>query len=825
VEAATQILKPLILANLDPPMNITLVTRDSGLEALRGFIDRERAKPRPEVGLDTETNYTHDFWSRRIRTIQIGNREEQYVIDLLSFAGSKAALIDSQGEWGKNKAEIYKPVLDILEPVVGTNKFLKLGQNLNFEYEVFHWNLGVKIWHLYSMDMAERVIAAGEHPLKVYSWFSMEEIFARYFGYQIDKSEQENFDLETPLTPEQLRYAAFDVRAPFSVRDKQMQILYCDALQATNQIEQDALGSYTDMHLYGMTMDTAAWMKNLETAKANHIEYLKEMDAAFIPVVGRKDSQIDEAKLARLEKKWREGFQETTQAEIDLAADRRAEKDPAKKLALSINLKTLECTRKQAKAEARKKFQEYNSVKSAWSKKLPKCIGEAYINYSSNDQMLEALKKLHFKLKDMQDDSLLEFNDHQLIKTIRKFKKGDKLIGTYGEQWARRWVTKPCKEEGFLHPMDGKLHPVFNQLEAETGRSSSSKPSVMNLPKQQEVRSCFVADPVPDGTPEEDENVIVTVDMSGAELRILAELANAQTWIRAFKLGQDVHAVGAELLYPDKWPLIGLKDCAYFRMKEDGTLAKKKCKCPEHQELRDGNKATNFMIVYGGGPPALADELDITMERAKELLNSHRRINADLWAYLDRSGKSALEKREARDMYGRRRKLPHPTPESAAEWLKSEYPEKMELPEDQQEASIKIFMEKELRKPTKEERYLLTHHRPDFKQIQWAMRALYASRERQGKNHCIQGTNASIIKRAMGCGMDKDGKGYLWHLLPQFDARLLSMVHDELIIQCKRKVAQQVALCVADAFRRAAAEVMHQVEMTAEFHIAAHWQK
>jgi DNA polymerase I-like protein with 3'-5' exonuclease and polymerase domains len=825
MEEVVQLLKPLIVGSLDPPMNITLVTRESGLEALRGFIDRERAKPRPEVGLDTETSFTHDFWSRRIRTIQVGNRDEQYVIDLLSFAGSKAALIDSQGEWGKNKAEIYKPVLDILEPVVGTNKFLKIGQNLNFEYEVFHWNLGVKIWHLYSMDMAERIIAAGEHSLKQYSWFSMEEIFARYFGYQLDKSEQKQFDLESPLTPEQIQYAAFDVRAPFSVRDKQVQILYRDALLATNQIEQDALGSYTDMHLYGMTMDTAAWMHNVDMAKAHHIEYLKEMDAAFIPVVGRKNEQVNEEKLARLEKKWREGFGDATPAEIDMAADRRAEKDPTKKAVLSLKLKELECLRRQAKAEARKKFQEYNSVKSQWAKKLPKCIGEAYINYSSNEQMLAALKKLGFKLEDMQDDSLLAFNDHQLIKTIRKFKKGDKLIGTYGEQWARRWVTKPCKEEGFLHPMDGKLHPVFNQLEAETGRSSSSKPSVMNLPKQQEVRSCFVCDPVPPGTPEEDENVIVTVDMSGAELRILAELANAQSWITAFKLGQDVHAVGAELLYPAKWPSLALKDCAYFKIKEDGTIAKKKCKCPEHQALRDGNKATNFMIVYGGGPPALADELDITLDSAKALLKSHRHINGDLWAYLDWSGQQALDKKEARDMYMRRRKLPHPTPESAAAWLKSEHPEKLELPEEQQEAEIKKFMEKELRKPTKEEKYLLTHCRPTDKQVTWAMRALYSSRERQGKNHCIQGTNASIIKRAMGCGRDKDGKGYLWHLLPQFDARLLSMVHDELIIQCKKKVAQQVALCVADAFRRAAAEVMHQVEMTAEFHIAAHWQK
>ena len=73
---------------------------------------------------------------------------------------------------------------------------------------------------------------------------------------------------------------------------------------------------------------------------------------------------------------------------------------------------------------------------------------------------------------------------------------------------------------------------------------------------------------------------------------------------------------------------------------------------------------------------------------------------------------------------------------------------------------------------------------------------------------CIQGSNASIIKRAMGCGFDKNNKPYLWHILPQFKAKLLSMVHDELIIQCPKRFGQQVAEAVADAFKRAAAEVI-----------------
>ena len=54
----------------------------------------------------------------------------------------------------------------------------------------------------------------------------------------------------------------------------------------------------------------------------------------------------------------------------------------------------------------------------------------------------------------------------------------------------------------------------------------------------------------------DEEMCIVTCDMSGAELRIIAELANAKTWIMAFNKGWDVHSVSTEILEPQKWPAL-----------------------------------------------------------------------------------------------------------------------------------------------------------------------------------------------------------------------------------------------------------------------------
>jgi DNA polymerase I-like protein with 3'-5' exonuclease and polymerase domains len=406
---------------------------------------------------------------------------------------------------------------------------------------------------------------------------------------------------------------------------------------------------------------------------------------------------------------------------------------------------------------------------------------------------------------------------------LRKYKKGKKETGTYGMTWCQRWITKPLSKEGWRHPVDGRLHCQFNQLSAETGRTSSEKPNAQNLPKDDEVRACFIASPYDKDEP--DGYSIVTVDMSGAELRIIAELANATTWITAFNKGWDVHSVSTEILEPLKWPSLALKDCAYYALDENGELRRQKCKCPGHGELRQKTKSINFMLCYGGGPDALADELGITVDAAKELMHQHEAAFPDVWGYLDRSGKLAQATREARDMFGRRRSFPEPTEEMAKEWYESENKEKLELPENVQETNIFNFKASQLREPTKIEEYKLTHRSPDWKEIRQAMRALNGSIGRRGKNHCIQGSNASIIKRAMGCGVDKDGKFYLWHTLPQYKAKIVNMVHDEIVLECPKRFGQKVADLVADAFARAAAEVMSKVKMTADFHIADRWMK
>jgi DNA polymerase I-like protein with 3'-5' exonuclease and polymerase domains len=822
-------LKTMVLSELQPPMNITVVTPDSGLPELSRFVTEKLSK-KSLAGLDTETNICGDFYFRKIRTIQLGDKEKQLVIDLLPFAGSSEALSSTQGFYKMH--ECYKPIFDILEPLLCGNTVLKVGQNLSFEYMVLYWSFGVRLWHLYSTDLAERVIQAGAISLKRMTEFSMQSIVARRFGVLIDKTEQTTFDLSSPLTENQIAYAAFDARMPLSIREHQIKEMTKDQLLSTAQIENDALGAYTDMHLNGMRNNGPRWLKRIAAVEESRKDELKVLDTEFIKHVGRKDEQIDFIEMQRREDIWRKDFEVATPEEMAKAESIRYERDNAKKAGLRAELKALEKIRKGYKAEAKKSYSELSKHWTEVRNSLPDMEGEAYINYDSNQQLLNALRKMKgmSTLKSSADEYLLDYNDRPFIQTLRKYRKGKKDTGTYGKQWTETWVTGPGKKidkdhkEGWVHPWDGRIHAIFNQLEAETGRSSCQKPNMQNLPGVKEVRECFICDP-PDA--EEPEGyVIVTTDMSGAELRIIAELANAISWLKAFALGHDVHSVSTEILEPLKWadaePM-----CAYFEFDAEGNPKHLKCECKAHKFLRKHTKAINFLLCYGGGADALADDLDITLEAAKELMKKHEKAFPDVWMYLRNSGEKAVRTNEARDLYGRRRLLPKPTTASTIEHMKSkpELAKKLELDEESQTRNIFNFKAANLRNPDKEETYKLTHREPREKEV-WHMKLrLEGSISRRGKNHCIQGSNASIIKRAMGCGFDKNGKPYLWHILPQFKAKLLSMVHDELIIQCPKRFGKQVAEAVADAFKRAAAEVMTKVAMESDYNIAEFWQK
>lgn len=868
-------IKPLVL---NPPLNVTFVKDGAGLDKLSDFFKKQVSKV---IGWDVETPPAKDFYWRPARTIQFGNTNEQFVIDLLPFVDGNHELLQTQGQFGKNLSSRLKPIVDVIEPVVCSGDWLKVGVVLSFEYMTHLWNFGLRTWNFFDCSLVERCIWAGDHSLKDYKFYDMENMMLRYFQTQINKELQMSFNLTDELTQEQIEYAALDTRLPLGLRalqnlvisgKKPVQLghlppyLFGDDLREIAQIENNAIGPFVDMHINGECLDCDKWTENINARKTELETVLHEMDKLFIPIVGSKHQVITQEQLDAAEAKWK-AFNIITDQEIELKGLIKKEKDLDEKAKLEAKRVKLEGARKLEKEVFKEEHYALRRTYSALKKLIDKCEGEALINYDSGVQLLEAFGQMHKELKKLDetgDDALQEYAHIPVIKLLQKYRELSKEINTYGMSWTQKWMTHPCKDEGWLHPGDGKLHSQYNQYDAETGRSSSEKPNGQNIKTEKEIRSCFIVEPPNEAfrisicceercghiqdndtgfnghvclkcfkpcETKGEEYVYVKADMSGAELRILAELSGETVWIDAFNRGEDLHAVCTEIQYPDEWPALAVEGCAYFKLKENGEPQRFKCKCPKHSELRDETKVPNFLIPYGGGPSNLATQLKKPLSRAKEILEKHRQSFPILWAYLEKSGNFARKFRKSLDMFGRRRLFPEPTWERALYKAKEDRKEKLLFPKEVINKNIADFIAKTGRAPlgklseVDSEKWILTHRKPTDFEVGNAFKAMNGSIERAGKNHPIQSTNATIAKVSMGCGFDLEGRPFLWHVLPKYKAKMIKFVHDELVYQVPKRFAEAMKEEILSAFKRAAAIKMKLVIMEGDANIEVYWKK
>lgn len=141
---------------------------------------------------------------------------------------------------------------------------------------------------------------------------------------------------------------------------------------------------------------------------------------------------------------------------------------------------------------------------------------------------------------------------------------------------------------------NNRLHTTFNQIGTTTGRLSSSNPNLQNIPVKTDegikIRQGFIA---------EEENLLMGIDYSQIELRVLAELSKDENLISAYKRGEDLHKVTAKKI---------------FELSEDEEVSR---------EQRIIAKTINFSIIYGKTAFGLSKELGITQKEATEYINRY----------------------------------------------------------------------------------------------------------------------------------------------------------------------------------------------------------
>lgn len=184
---------------------------------------------------------------------------------------------------------------------------------------------------------------------------------------------------------------------------------------------------------------------------------------------------------------------------------------------------------------------------------------------------------------------------------------------------------------------DERIHPWHNTWGAATGRFTCNNPNTQQIPaKRPEIRNLFLASG-PD-------RILVSIDYSQIELRVLAHMANETVLIEAFEAGRDIHSTTAALISKGKYTY---DDIERYKDSEGH----------ECQKLRKQAKIVNFGIVYGMGAGKLADTLEITKAEAQEIIDNYFRGYPGIKRYMDEQHAKVMKDGYVTDLAGRKRRL------------------------------------------------------------------------------------------------------------------------------------------------------------------------
>ena len=206
---------------------------------------------------------------------------------------------------------------------------------------------------------------------------------------------------------------------------------------------------------------------------------------------------------------------------------------------------------------------------------------------------------------------------HPVVDLILEHRELSKLKSTYVDAL-----------QAAINSETGCVHTNYSQIGAVTGRLSSSNPNLQNIPIRSEegrrLRNGFVAGK---------GNVLLSVDYSQIELRIVAHMAQDENMLAAFRAGQDIHTATAVAIF-------GVKP-------EDVT-----------KQMRRRSKGINFGLIYGMSVFGLTRYTDLTLAEAETFVKAYFQQFPGVKRYLDGIRKQAAQQGYVETLLGRRRYFP-----------------------------------------------------------------------------------------------------------------------------------------------------------------------
>uniref|UniRef100_UPI003F5CC3FA DNA polymerase n=1 Tax=Buchnera aphidicola TaxID=9 RepID=UPI003F5CC3FA len=255
-------------------------------------------------------------------------------------------------------------------------------------------------------------------------------------------------------------------------------------------------------------------------------------------------------------------------------------------------------------------------------------LANEHFNILSNEQTRHILfHKIGFKNIDKTPKGKNSINEtvlkifsqnHRLPNIILKYRKLYKLKSNYLDK-----LTK------MVNINTGRIHTSYCQHSTSTGRLTSYYPNLQNIPKKtlegEKIREAFIAP---------DKYLILTVDYSQIELRILAHFSADKLLIKSFYNKDDVHTATASNIFDIEINKITIQQ-------------------------RQIAKIINFSVIYGITPFGLSKKLNITMKEAKHYIDMYFKKHYGILNFIKKTLVSTSKKGYTSTLFGRKIYIPN----------------------------------------------------------------------------------------------------------------------------------------------------------------------
>lgn len=483
---------------------IKILNSLEGRKEIFKYIYEKLESNNKDIGIDKETNGL-DAYKNDILLVIIGDKDTKFVIDFLAF---------NKEEW----ISIFELIKDILT---------FLGHNIKFDWKFLKIKTGIELKYLYDTMIVEQRLYPNYFDINNKP-FALDSVVYRYFGIipkEMDKTVRNDFinaNKETFIfQTKHILYAAKDIEYLFDIKVKQEVLIKKWNLEfLINEIELPLIKVLAESELEGFKLNQEKWQSIIDENENIKFQKEKELD--------------DEIRRLR----------------FDLPLNRKLYLIGGKFDRMRI---------RHPKQINEGLFGEPVNNKALYGTDKPVKENLGNINYGSSTQIIDIFARLEeplptkhdkyeipkLKANGKVDDGIFTTGEDAIecylidnpnskmknfIKTLIDFREATTQLNTFGQSFL-----------DYINPITEKIHTIYRQCSAVNGRLQSGNTkegciNIQNIPAQKKFRESFGTD---------EGYSIVTIDLSGAEVTVMADKAN-DTKLFELAMKGDIHSTFAQ---------------------------------------------------------------------------------------------------------------------------------------------------------------------------------------------------------------------------------------------------------------------------------------